>query len=156
MTAPQSVSADPTPILVRLDEAREIVLMLAAIGATPAHVETYSGEHPTAASHIDVDLRVSIYKDGEECERIAAALLDDHPDARIERLGGGTFAVICPGRPSWCVYFSASVCVKVQTGTVTRTIPDPVALEAVPLIEVEEPVYEWRCADPLAAMAVTS
>lgn len=49
------------------------------------------------------------------------------------------------------------VCEKVVTGTetVTRTVPDPTALAAVPQIEVTETVerVEWICASLLAADA---
>jgi len=42
-------------------------------------------------------------------------------------------------------------CERVQTGTVTVEKPDPEALERVPTIEVEEPVYEWICPESVLA-----
>lgn len=56
------------------------------------------------------------------------------------------------------------VCERVVTGTetVTKSVPDPAALAAVPTVEVTETVdtYEWVCrpllADDSAAQAVTS
>lgn len=39
------------------------------------------------------------------------------------------------------------ICAKVQVGTKTVEKPDPELLKDVPIIEVEEPVYEWTCPD---------
>lgn len=47
----------------------------------------------------------------------------------------------------------ADVCVARQVGTKTVLRPDPVALEAVPDIEVEVPVFEYDC-KPVLAEAV--
>lgn len=54
----------------------------------------------------------------------------------------------------------AAVCERVVTGTttVTRTVPDPDALAAVPTVEVTEDVeqVEWRCQPLLDTGAVAS
>lgn len=42
------------------------------------------------------------------------------------------------------------VCEKVVVGTETVAIPDPVALAAVPTVEVEREVVEWKCRPLLA------
>jgi hypothetical protein len=51
-----------------------------------------------------------------------------------------------------------AVCERIVTGTevVTKKVPDPAALAAVPQVEVTETVetVEWRCAPLLAAPAV--
>lgn len=103
------------------------------------------------SSRLSTDVQVSVFADGERCEQLAAEILDAHPGVTLERLGG-PFAITCNGDTSWSVYFSSSVCVRVQTGTRTVTEPDPEAVAALPTITREEPVYEWRCADPLAEM----
>lgn len=41
------------------------------------------------------------------------------------------------------------ICERVQTGTRIVTKPDPVAVADVPLVDVEEPVYEWKCPDSI-------
>lgn len=38
-----------------------------------------------------------------------------------------------------------AVCERVQTGSVLRTVPDPALVAELPTVEVEEPVYEWKC-----------
>jgi hypothetical protein len=61
-----------------------------------------------------------------------------------------------------CLANRDNVCERVVTGTetVTKTVPDPVALAAVPTVEVTEVVEisEWKCGSLLAAekSAVTS
>lgn len=42
-----------------------------------------------------------------------------------------------------------NVCERVQVGTETKTIPDPDLVAEVPLVEVEEPVYEWQCPESI-------
>lgn len=106
-------------------------------------------QEPTFRAHADVAL--SVYAGGQRCEDLAAEIFRRFPEARLNR-HDGPFSIVQGGDPSWSVYFSDSVCTRVQTGTRTVTKPDP----AAPLIEVEEPVYEWRCADPLADMAVSA
>lgn len=46
-----------------------------------------------------------------------------------------------------------AVCERTQVGTKTVEKPDPELLAAVPLVTVEEPVYEWKCPDSLLAEA---
>ncbi|MBN9607812.1 MAG: hypothetical protein J0I11_00660 [Actinobacteria bacterium] len=143
-------------VLARLDEARDLVLRFAELGVVPTRIETNDEVLEEPRNFAEGDVRFSFYGRGEECERAAVALLSAYPAAVIERdHQRDSFTMYCAGRPSWGAYFSNSVCTRVQTGTRTKTVPDPVAMEQVPLIEVEEPVYEWRCADPLADMAAT-
>lgn len=47
--------------------------------------------------------------------------------------------------------FDYGVCEKVQVGTKVEEQYDPEALDAVPKVEVEVPVYEYMCPDPLRA-----
>jgi len=42
-----------------------------------------------------------------------------------------------------------NVCERVQTGTETRRVPDPQLVAEIPLVTIEEPVYERRCPDSL-------
>lgn len=44
------------------------------------------------------------------------------------------------------------ICAKVQVGTKTVSQPDPELLKDVPLVEVEEPVYEWTCPDSVLSV----
>lgn len=134
-------------IRTRLGEAELLIGAFERLGLSVVKIETNIGERPNA-DWIWSDVR--LYLDtltGEDCEAAAVTLLNAYPDAWLERLGGGQFAVTCHGRPSWSVYFYNSVCEKVQVGTIVKTVPAPGA----PTIEVEEPVYEWRCADPILA-----
>lgn len=129
-----------------------VLAVLPDFGENLHAVEVRAGHDPDPSFRAYADVAVLVYADGERCETWAAEILDRFPNARLDRTDYGAFSIVQSGDLSWSVYFSASVCTRVQVGTVTKTIPDPDA----PLIEVEEPVYEWRCADPLADMAVTA
>lgn len=132
-----------------------VLALLPDFGDSLHAVEMRTGHDPDPSFRAYADVAILVYADGERCEAWAAEILDRFPSARLDR-HDGPFSIVQGGDLSWSVYFSDSVCTRVQTGTRTKTIPDPVALDAVPLIEVEEPVYEWRCADPLADMAVSA
>jgi hypothetical protein len=41
------------------------------------------------------------------------------------------------------------VCERIQTGTRVVTRPDPKVVADIPMVEVEEPVYEWVCPDSI-------
>lgn len=49
----------------------------------------------------------------------------------------------------WSIYVGRGVCRKVQTGTRTVTRPDPELVKDIPTVEVQEPIYEYICDDPL-------
>ena len=43
----------------------------------------------------------------------------------------------------------SKVCSQVQVGICTVSVPDPEAVSALPLVEIEQPVYEWQCPDSI-------
>lgn len=131
-----------------------VLALLPDFGGDLHNVEVNVRHSQDPSSYVYADVRISVFAEGRRCETLAAEILDAHPLATLERLDG-PFVITSPGDPSWSVYFSASACVKVQTGTRTVTEPDPEAVAALPTITREEPVYEWRCADPLVE-AVTA
>lgn len=50
---------------------------------------------------------------------------------------------------TWSIDFGFGVCERVQVGTKKVEKYDPEALSAIPKIVVEEPVFEYRCPDPI-------
>lgn len=132
------------------DRLTAVMAVLPDFGSDLNGVEVHRRTSPNPYSRLSADVQLSVYAEGEACERYAAAILKTHPDTQLEH-HGKAFSLWCKGSPSWSIYFSESVCVRVQTGTVTVTKPAPDA----PTIEVEEPVYEWRCADPILAALPT-
>lgn len=56
---------------------------------------------------------------------------------------------------SWVLSLGRGVCERVQVGTVKKMIHDPALVAEIPLVEVEEPVLEWRCPDPIVAAGLT-
>lgn len=76
-------------------------------------------------------------------EEAAVRLLDAMPDLKIVRSDGLITLTGTTGTLMFQFYCGRGVCDRVLVGT--RTVP------ATP--EHEEPVYEIRCSDPLAAMA---
>jgi hypothetical protein len=49
----------------------------------------------------------------------------------------------------WKIDFRDGVCEKVQVGTKKVERADPAAYDALPRVIVEEPIYEYRCPDPI-------
>lgn len=91
--------------------------------------------------------------DQEHVERVAVSLLDSLRGAKLRR-DDGTIRVY--GRMhgiTVMVTVGTGLCERVQTGTRKVLKPAPDA----PMIEVEEPVMEWRCKDDInEALAVAS
>lgn len=97
-----------------------------------------------ASAHINAHIWSN---DQETNEDAAAALLASIPGARVVRRDGeitlfGTWRT----GVSWHFFAGTGVCERVQVGTRKVMKPNPDA----PLVEVEEPVFETRCIDPLA------
>ena len=89
----------------------------------------------------------------ERREEIVAALLATIPGAQLKRKDGQmTVWGAWSTGVTYYLWGGEGVCERVQTGTRKVLRPDPEA----PLIEVEEPVFETRCVDPLAEMEKAS
>lgn len=92
------------------------------------------------------------YDSAESREQIVADFLAAYPDAELDRAekdysGRPQMTVrgtMSPGIP-WQIDFREGVCERVQVGTKTVEKPAPGA----PTVAVEEPVFEYRCPDPL-------
>lgn len=94
----------------------------------------------------------------EEREEIVNKFLAKYSDAKIERqvpYPGGKPQMIVSGTAAhgikWQVDFRDGVCEQVQVGTRKVERVDPEVYDSLPRVEVEEPVYEYICADPIAA-----
>lgn len=101
--------------------------------------------------HIALERNIDWLSPGtaEETESLSELVLEKVPGSRIYRREGNIeFYGEVPGlhHIRWHLTMGAGVCERVQVGTRTVMRPDP----SVPLIEVEEPIFETRCVDPLA------
>lgn len=89
----------------------------------------------------------------EDRERAAEGVLEKVPGARIFRKNGYIYLYgEAPGMGSvrWHISLGMGSCEKVQVGTRKVMRPDPDApIVEIPLIEVDEPIFEIRCVDPI-------
>lgn len=102
------------------------------------------------------------YSPAEQREEIVNKFLTRHSDAKIERqtyYSGGKPQMIVSGTAAhdikWQIDFREGVCEKVQVGTKKVERVDPEVYDSLPRVEVEEPVYEYRCPDPITAAGLS-
>jgi hypothetical protein len=120
-------------------------------------------DNPQLAEHLrystlDGEISISICGDGDERAILAAFATAASRAGRTVTKDPGKqyFGIKIPfGRLNLSVFgYRDQVCERVVTGveTVTREVPDPEALAAVPTVEVTETVeqVEWRCGPLLA------
>lgn len=98
------------------------------------------------------------YLDAAEREHTVAEFLTAFPDSTLTRetpyysdrpkmtISGTTNLGI-----QWEIDFGTGVCERVQVGTKTVQKFDPEQLASVRKVTVQEPVYEFRCPDPIIA-----
>jgi|TARA_R100000482_G_scaffold124710_2_gene78569 hypothetical protein len=90
-------------------------------------------------------------------EQFANDFLDAFPDTRITREPGygGIPEIKLHGTAhagvEWSIDVGTGVCERVQVGTKSVEKYDSDALLSIPKITVDEPVYEYRCPDPILA-----
>lgn len=87
--------------------------------------------------------------------------IERFPDVQVTR--EGTY-----GRPdmlahwlgphgiSVVINFHSGTCERKQVGTKRVTTYDPEALAALPRVEVEEPIFEYMCPDPISRAGITA
>lgn len=84
-------------------------------------------------------------------EELVVRLLEAIPRARLKRKDGEmTIYGKAANGVSFYLWMGAGVCERVQVGTRTVMKPDPTI--DVPMVEVEEPIFEVRCIDPINEM----
>lgn len=94
----------------------------------------------------------------ENRDSLANAWLERWPKSTVSResryglepetkISGETAAGI-----PWVVEFGRGACERKQVGTKRVEKYDPDALASIQMIEVEEPIYEYFCPDPLASL----
>lgn len=128
---------------------------------TPDHIAKAEGlraladmieQHPEIARYANLrDLYVFHVRSAEDHAEIARAALAS--GAQVDKDVSETLynLILRFGRVhAYVLAHRDDVCERVQVGTETVTEPDPDALEAVPMVEVERPVYEWQCSPLLA------
>lgn len=138
----------------------QIVKRAEALGATldnlafgSAHWETYPIESITDKTysfmhHVSVSVTGLVSPEGREAftEKWLAA----YPDTELVRVEGRIFLRgDATSGLRWHVTVGTGVCERVQVGTKTVQKIDPDFLVNVPMIDVEEPIFEVRCPDPL-------
>lgn len=106
----------------------------------------------------NVHMQASLPWDGtdhrERCELAAVKLLETCDavglEVNLKRSDGLIYILGTERGLSFRLYTGTGVCERVQVGTRTVKRHDPDLLAAVPLVDVEEPIFETRCVDPLA------
>ena len=135
--------------------ATQIEQRLEKIGLAPMYV-MLGGGVTASISYNDVN---GNYLFGEDREAKVNAFLEAFPDVTVERVSEYGYTPkmnahwITNAGVQVTVDFGSGTCERVQVGTKTVEQYDPEALAAVPMVTVEEPVYEYRCSDdPLRAL----
>lgn len=135
-----------------LTAVQKVTGMLKVVGVTPMFVMI----------HDEVSIQVKFEKDYYAAvrEEKVSEFLESFPGLTVERRKE-TYSSGAPNMVVKLNYqdtpveinFGAGTCEKKQVGTRTRLGYDPEALKNIPMVEVEEPVYEYLCNDPLASLA---
>lgn len=138
---------------------------LAAVDLTPMYILQGRDHADTEGGRgFRVDLKID-YRDAsgkwmspEDRERCAGEFALRYPDAEMVRKNadyGGrpelSFRGVTSLGVAWSIEFGETACERVQVGTKTVERVDPEAFAALPKVTVDEPVYEYRCTDPIAA-----
>lgn len=142
--------------------ADQISKRMESVRAQPGSVVLYDNE-----VHVGLAWEWSkggAYDTAESREQIVTDFLARYPDATIDRspapYGDGKPQMIVRGETNlgikWQIDFRDGVCERVQVGTKTVVKYDEDALLSVPKVTVEEPVYEYRCPDPIDAIELRS
>lgn len=132
--------------------ADRLTKIVAEHGGSTSAVELKVDAKPSSAysgywnHHVSFHLRTA-GDTAEDREALVAALFERIPGAELIRENGDmTLRGEWSNGVTWYMFGGVGACERVQVGTKTVLRPDPKA----PLIEVEEPVFEVRCVDPLA------
>lgn len=90
----------------------------------------------------------------EEYAATVRRVIDGAPLGTVEKTGDETWQKVTRTLGGWLrlqVYVTrTAVCERRQTGTRVERVPDPEALKAVPMVDLEVPVWEWECSPILA------
>lgn len=110
------------------------------------------GEVRAHSTHDVAVMLDTIYSrhDGDSREEVVDRFLTELPFLSIQRTNGEIYLY---GMDHNGLRVGAScgtgACERVQVGTKTVKQPDPEALALVPMVDVEVPIFEVRCVDPL-------
>lgn len=134
----------------------QIAKRMESVGAKPGTVIVFD-------DHVHISLSYGYgygesYGAAEEREDLVNKFLTRYPDATIARqvdYPGGKPQMIVSGTAAhgieWKIDFRDGVCEMVQVGTKKVERVDPEVYATLPRVEVNEPVYEYRCPDPIVA-----
>lgn len=148
-----------TSLYQRYLVADQIEKRLNAAGAFVGAVYVYDGDISITlgfTSDNKGDL-IGRYAPPEAREAVANKFLTLYPGTAIQRKPGydGKPEMIISGVAAhgieWKVDLGVGVCEKVLVGTKKVMRHDPEKMAIIPMVEVNEPVYEYLCADPIAA-----
>ena len=136
--------------------ADQITKRIERLGGEPGSVFFTGGE-----VHVSLGYNgqgIGRWSPAEAREQLVADFLTAHPDATLDRSPNDLYV---NGKPQmtvrgestlgirWQVDFGDGVCERVQVGTKTVEQYDSDALLALPKVTVEEPIFEYRCPDPI-------
>lgn len=130
---------------------------LARIGLTSSYamMMTRDGK-PAVRTHIGFYDDEGNYLFDQDREAKANEFLEAFPDATVTRESkyGGAPEIVLSGVThlgfAWEISFGTGVCEQKQVGTKKVMRYDPEQIKNIPLVEVEEPVYEYLCPDPIS------
>lgn len=135
-------------------EAKHHGLTLASPEWLDRAADEFEGSDLTYGFMHHVSTSVSGLYDPEKVEAFAARWLELWPSTQVVRDRGRIFLRGQTGgflKLWWHVEVGMGVCERVQVGT--RRVLRPAA--DAPMVEVDEPIYEVRCVDPLATVVAS-
>ncbi|GAA1915002.1 hypothetical protein GCM10009775_04300 [Microbacterium aoyamense] len=117
-----------------------------------------------AAIDLSIDYRDANGKWMSDADREAKvnAFLERYPDTAVTRKAeyGGKPEMLARGVTStgiaWEINFHSGTCERVQVGTKKVERFEPEALANLKKVTVDEPIYEYVCADPIVAAGLVA
>jgi len=101
------------------------------------------------------EIRFQFTSHGGDAAEAASTVTKAFPGAFKKLYGDNYFKLVGEfmGVPVHVNTMRADVCVAREVGTEMKKVQDPEALKAVPMVEIEVPVYEYDCKPILGAVA---
>ncbi|AWN07765.1 hypothetical protein HOT31_gp094 [Microbacterium phage Hendrix] len=103
-----------------------------------------------------VDAKIQIGYRAEDVDKAANTVFESVPGARVFRKQGGIHLYgMLPGIHDlrWHLYVGQGTCERVIVGSRKVMKADPAKVAQIPMIEVDEPIYEIICSDPAVEAA---
>ena len=136
---------------------------LAQIGLASSYTMMMTrDDNPTVSTSIGYYDTEGNYLFDKDREAKANEFLEAFPDATVTRESkyGGAPEIVLSGVTHlgfvWEISFGTGVCEQKQVGTKKVMRYDPEQIKKIPLVEVEEPLYEYLCPDPISTAGLVN